>query len=117
MNDLFNGLEYVTAYIDDLLIISNSNFKDHRNKVTIVLKKLKAACFKINVEKSFFARFSLEYLSFKITKQYMMHLPDKVQAIKYAAVPTSNMQFRSFIGVINYCRDTWKYIRYIDSFN
>ena len=65
MNELFNGLEYVRAYIDDLLIISNGNFEDHLNKVKIVLKKLKAAGFKINAEKSFFARDNLEYLGFK----------------------------------------------------
>ena len=38
MNKLFNDLEYVRAYIDDLLIISNGNFEDHLNKVKIVLK-------------------------------------------------------------------------------
>ena len=41
-NELFNGLEYVRAYIDDLLIISNGNFEDHLNKVKIVSKKPKA---------------------------------------------------------------------------
>ena len=56
MNELFHGLEYVRAYIDDLLIISNSDFEDHLNKVKIVLNKLKAAGFKINAEKSFFAK-------------------------------------------------------------
>ena len=56
MNELLNGLEYVRAYIDDILIISNSNFEDHLNEVKIVLKKLQAAGFKINAEKSFFAR-------------------------------------------------------------
>ena len=29
MNELFNGLEYITAFINDLLIISNGNFEDH----------------------------------------------------------------------------------------
>ena len=56
MNELINGLEYVRAYIDDLIIISNGNFEDHLNKVKIVLKKLKAADFKINAEKSIFAK-------------------------------------------------------------
>ena len=32
MNELFNSLEYISAYIDDLLIISNSNFEEHLNK-------------------------------------------------------------------------------------
>ena len=62
MNQLFNGLEYVRAYIGDLLIIGNDNFEDHRNKVKIDLKKLKAAGFKINTEKSKFARDNLKYL-------------------------------------------------------
>ena len=49
MNQLFyGGLEYVGAYVDDLLIISNGNFVDHLNRVKIGLKKLKAAGFKIN---------------------------------------------------------------------
>ena len=30
MNELFNGLEYVRAYIDDLLIINNAHFEDHQ---------------------------------------------------------------------------------------
>ena len=75
MNELFNGLEYVRAYIDDLLIINNGNFEDHLNKLKIVLNKLKTAGFKINAEKSFLARDSLEYLGFKITRQGIMPLP------------------------------------------
>ena len=43
MNELFNALECVRAYINDLLIISNSKFEDHQNKVKIVSKVLKAA--------------------------------------------------------------------------
>ena len=56
MNELCDGLEYVIAYINDLLIISNSNFEDHLNKVKISLSKLKAAAFKINAEIVFHQR-------------------------------------------------------------
>ena len=55
MNELINGLEYIRAYIDYLLIIINSNFEDSCDKVKIVLSKLKPAAFKINAAKSFFA--------------------------------------------------------------
>ena len=51
MNKLFDGLEYLRAYIDDLLIISNGNFEDHLNKGKIVIKKLKATGFRINARK------------------------------------------------------------------
>ena len=33
MNELSNGLKYVKAYFNDLLIINNGKFKDHLNKV------------------------------------------------------------------------------------
>ena len=73
MNELFNGLEYVKAYIDDLLIITkNGNFEDHLNKVNILIKKLKAVGYKINAEKSKFARDDLEHLNFKITRRGIM---------------------------------------------
>ena len=109
MNESFNGLEYNRAYIDDLLVNINGNFEDHLNKVQIVLKELKADGFKINAAKSFFARDQLQYLGFRITRQGIMPLPDKVQAIKDIAVPTNKKQLRSFIGVINYYRDMWKH--------
>ena len=67
MNELSNRFEYVRAYIDDRFIISDSNFKDHLNKVKY-LKNLHAGAFRINIELSFFARDNLEYIGFKITK-------------------------------------------------
>ena len=76
INDLFNGLEYVRAFVDDLSNTSNGSFEDCLNKVKIVIKKLKAVGFKINVEKSFFARDNLEYLGFQKTRQGIMPLPD-----------------------------------------
>ena len=53
INKFLDGLEYVRAYIENLLIISNGSFEDHLNKVKIVLQKLIVAGFKINAEKSF----------------------------------------------------------------
>ena len=41
------------------------------------------------MQKRFFARYDLEYLSFKIATQGIMQLPDKVEAIKNIAVPTT----------------------------
>ena len=99
MNKLFSGLEYVKAYIEDLLIISNGNFENHLNKIKIVLKRLQAVCFKINAEKSFFARDNLEHLGLKITRQGIMPLPDKVKVINDIAVTTNKKQLRSFIGI------------------
>ena len=53
MNKLFNGLEYVRPYIDDLLIIDNDSLKDYVIKLDKVLTRLKAAGFKVNEKEQF----------------------------------------------------------------
>ena len=60
MTELFDGLDYVRTYIDDLLIIRNICLENHIKKLDKVLSKLKSAGFKVNAEKSFFARNELE---------------------------------------------------------
>ena len=77
MNELFNGLDYVKTYIDDLLLISSESLEDNIKKLDKVLSRLKSAGFKVNVERSFFVRSELEYLGFKITTEGIMPLPDK----------------------------------------
>ena len=109
MKELFNGLDYVRTHIDDLLITSNQSLEDHIKKLDKVLSTLQSAGFKVNAEKSLFARNKLEHLGFKITREGIMPLPDKVEAIKNIAVPTSKNQLQSFIGLINYYREMWKH--------
>jgi ABC-type hemin transport system ATPase subunit len=38
MCDILGDLEYSSAYIDDILIMSSGNFKDHLDKIVEVLK-------------------------------------------------------------------------------
>ena len=40
VNILFNDLEYVRAYLDDLLIMFSSTFEDHLDKLGKVLQRL-----------------------------------------------------------------------------
>ena len=62
MNELVKNIDYVTTYIDDLLIIINKSLEDHIKKLDTVLYKLKSTGFKVNAENSFFARNELEIL-------------------------------------------------------
>ena len=91
MNELFNGLEYVRTRIDDLLIINNTSFEDHINKLDKVVNLFKKTGFKVNAEKSFFARNEIEFLGFRIIRQGIMPLPDKVKTIKNIAVSTTKI--------------------------
>jgi Reverse transcriptase (RNA-dependent DNA polymerase) len=67
MSTLMQDLEYVRAYIDSLLIITHRSFEEHKDKLKVVLGRLRDAGLKVNAKKSFFAREELEYLGYWIT--------------------------------------------------
>ena len=73
MNELFSGLEYVRAYIDDLLILTTDNWDTHIQQLDVVFNRLQEAGLKVNANKSFFGRSELEYLGFWITRKGIMH--------------------------------------------
>ena len=68
MSTLMQDLEFVRAYIDDLLVITKGSLDDHLEKLDEVLARLHEAGLKVNAKKSFFARAELEYLGYWITR-------------------------------------------------
>ena len=54
MNQFFEGFDYVTEYIDDLLVTANGSLEDHLEKLGTVLDKLQKAGLKVNARKSNF---------------------------------------------------------------
>ena len=50
MSKLMIALEYVKAYIDDLLVITKSTFLDHLKKLRPVLIRLRVARLKVNAK-------------------------------------------------------------------
>ncbi len=54
MLDLMESLEYVRAYLDDLLCISKLSLEDHLDKLEEILMQLCDAGLKVNAAKSTF---------------------------------------------------------------
>ena len=67
MFELFSDLEYVRAYIDDLLVTSSSTFEKHLRKVEKVFACLSNVGWKINANKSHFVQSQVKYLGYWIT--------------------------------------------------
>ena len=107
MSSLMADLEFVRAYIDDLLILTKGTFQDHLNKLSQVLTRLQEAGLKVNATKSFFAREQLEYLGYWITRDGIQPSLTKVSAIQQLAEPKTKKELRKFIGMVNYYRDMW----------
>ena len=49
MNELFEGLDFVRAYIDDLLCLSKGTYDDHLEKLERILARLTRAGLKVNI--------------------------------------------------------------------
>ncbi len=75
------SLEYVQAYIDDLLCISRNSIEDHLEKLEEVLKQLHDAGLKVNADKSTFCALEKDYLGYVLTTDGIKPQSNKVQAI------------------------------------
>jgi hypothetical protein len=81
MMELMESLEYVQAYIDDLLCISRSSLEDHLEKLEEVLRLLCDAGLQVNADKLTFCALEIEYLGYVLTKEGIKPQSNKVQAI------------------------------------
>ena len=64
MSELMAGLEFVRVYIDDLLIITKSNFKDHLEKLEQVFLRVQASKLKNQCRKVIFCQIRSGILRF-----------------------------------------------------
>ena len=100
------SLDYVRAYIDDLLIITRGKLDDHISKLETVLIRLHDAGLKVNVAKSFFCTHKIEYLGYILTREWIKPQPRKVQAILALNLLNNVKELRHFLGMVQYYWDT-----------
>ena len=74
------SVEYVQAYLDDLLCISRSSLEDHLEQLEEVLRCLCNAGLKVNAEKLTFCALEIEYLGYILTRDCIKPQSNKVQA-------------------------------------
>ncbi len=91
MMDLMETLEYVRAYIDDLLCITRGTLEDHLDTLEEVLKRLHNVGLKVNAAKPFFCTHEIEYLGYMLTRGGIKPQIKKVQAI-LAIKPPNNVK-------------------------
>jgi hypothetical protein len=116
MGSLFQDLEFVRAYLDDLLIISCNTYEDHLDKLDKVLHRLQEKGLRINAPKPTFATDEIEYLGYTLTQDGGYTLTQdgikpqeqKVSAILALQPPSNVKQLRRLLGIIQFYRDIWE---------
>jgi hypothetical protein len=78
LSKIWNMLR-LTFYLDDLLILTNSSFKDYLLKLEMVLARLSTTGMRVNISKYKFFAEQIEYLGYWITRQGIQPIRNKVE--------------------------------------
>ncbi len=101
------SLEFVRAYLDNLLCISKLSLEDHLEKLEELLRRLRDAGLKVNAAKLTFCALEIKYLGYVLTRDGIKPQSNKVQAILAIKLPTGGRHLRHFLGMVQYYRDLW----------
>jgi hypothetical protein len=74
ISELMATLEFVKAYIDDLLCIIKGDLDDHLAKLKLVLQRLQDANLKGNAVKSNFCAIETKYLGYILSIEKVLNL-------------------------------------------
>lgn len=91
------------VYVDDILIFGKTE-EEHEDNLSAVIKKLVKAGLRANEKKCTFKVQELEFLGYKIAKDKILPLSEKVDTIKGYKQPQDVGGLRQFLGLINYYR-------------
>ncbi len=80
-------LEYLRAYVDNLLVITKSSHDDHLGLLDKVFIQLRNPGLKVNAAKLFYCVLETEYLGYILTRGGIKPQLKKVQAILAPYVP------------------------------
>ena len=105
INDALKGYldEFCTAYIDDILIFSDS-LEEHQVHVKKVLQRLLDAGLQIDIKKCEFHVQSVKFLGMIVTTSGIKMDPSKLEVIQNWQTPTNSKDVSRFIGFVNFYR-------------
>lgn len=104
LNTVLSGLNFIFAYIDDILIVSKSE-EEHKKHLEEVFSRLNENCITINLAKCEFGKSQIEFLGYLITRNGYQPLPEKVKAIAEYPQPKTVHELRRFLGMLNFYRN------------
>ena len=95
---------FSSVFLDDLLVYTKGNSKDHLRKLEIVFSLLKEANLKLRIDKCEFFKTETKYLGFRINKKG--YFPDhaKIEIVKAFPRPSTTTQVKSFLGLVGFFR-------------
>ncbi|XP_037931189.1 uncharacterized protein LOC119666000 [Teleopsis dalmanni] len=103
INEVLKGLDFIFAYIDDILKASNSE-EEHEKHLRIVLERLRLVNLAVNFGKCQFGKHELIFLGHNISTRSIKPSEEKVNAVRNFPKTKIAKQLKTFFGMINFYR-------------
>ena len=101
MNTVFQDINCVFVYLDDILVASSSS-NEHLKDLRIVCDRLKTYGLTIRLEKCLYGVHAIEFLGHQITAKGTIPLPSKVKAITQFPRSENVRSLQELLGMINF---------------
>ena len=101
MAQIFQGLQGVIVFIDDILVTGRTR-EEHTRNLWNVLDHLRQAGLRLRESKCLFFQESLEYLGHVISKEGIRPTNKRVKCVREAPPPQNKQQLQSFLGLMTY---------------
>ena len=99
MRQVFDGLEGVTIYLDDI-VVHGSCQEEHDSRLQEVLQRLADYHLTLNSQKYLFGQKEIEFLGYVMTSDGIRPIHSKVEAIHKMPKPNNVKELASFLGVV-----------------
>ncbi|KAK3090056.1 hypothetical protein FSP39_008860 [Pinctada imbricata] len=103
IHSLLNHLEGCEAYIDDVIIYSDT-WDDYLRIMRTFFDILAKANLTVNLAKSEFCHATVEYLGHKVGQGFVTPIMAKVEAISKFPIPTNKKEIMRFLGMAGFYR-------------
>ena len=103
MEKRLDKIPFVKVRSDDVLISRRDDAEHSENlKAIFILSIVKSNGLRLKLRKCAFLQWEVTHLGFRISKDSVLPLPEKIEIIKNAQLTKNITELKSFLGLINY---------------
>ncbi|KAF9762991.1 Retrovirus-related Pol polyprotein from transposon gypsy [Nosema granulosis] len=95
---------FAIPYLDDIIIYSK-DLNTHKEHMETVFRKLKEAGISLNKNKCKLLRHQVKILGNVVSEEKNRPDKEKIECLKAYPLPKTVKELRSFLGLLNYCRE------------